>query len=263
MSKPGAASIQEVKVSNPDELMRQYKKTGDPAIRNQLVMHYIQHVNVAIYSMRSILLSGVPFDDFFDQGVLALMDCIERYDPDRGTATFETYCYTGIRGAILKYMRKQNWLPNRLWEARKQISRAQIYLEQKLMRRPTDAELAEHLGISEKKLQQYAAEIAVTDTLSFEDALEQTYETILSRSFSAQEQDVGHEMMVEELRQALAKAIDALPPKQKQIISLYYYEELNLREIGEVLELSPQRISQLRHKALEQLHAALKDFDLT
>ncbi len=262
MNQLETPAIEEIRLENPEEVMRKYKETHNLELRNQLVMHYIQHVNVAIYSMRSILLSNVPFEDFFNQGVLALIDCIEKYDPERGVATFDTYCYMGVRGGILKYLRKQNWLPNRLWEARNQISKGKKHLEQQLMRQPTNTELAEYLGITEEKLSRFMVEISVVDTISFEEMLEKTYENILYRSSSTGKDDVGRDMMVAELREALAKAIDALPPKQKQIIALYYYEGLNLREIGEVLNLSPQRISQRRKKALEQLHRALQDFEI-
>lgn len=261
MSAYASQAIKEVKVDDPEGLMIKYKQTGDSELRNQLVLHYIQHINVAIYSMRSILLSNVPFEDFFNQGVLALMDCIERYDPSRG-ATFDTYCYTGIRGAILKYLRKQNWLPNRLWEARKKITHGRTVLEQQLMREPTDAELAQHLDISEKKLSQFLSEISVIDSISFEELLGQSYETILDRSQDSVSGDVDRGILMEELMQALAKGIEALPPKQRQIITLYYYENLNLREIGEVLGLSQQRISQRRKMALDQLRGALEGYDL-
>lgn len=254
------SQIKEVKVDNPEELMRKYKETGNPELRNQLVLHYLQHVNVAIYSMRSILLSNIPFEDFFNQGILALMDCIERYDPSRGVATFDTYCYTGIRGAILKYLRKQNWLPNRLWDARKKIAKARTGLEQQLMREPTHKELADALDISEEKLSKYINEISVVDTVSFEEMVSETYEGFLTKAPEIGKEEIGHELFAGEMRDAMAKAIDRLPPKQKQIISLYYYEEMNLREIGEILDLSQQRVSQIRKKALDNLQEALKEF---
>jgi len=100
MASNGRNAVNEIRVTEPEELMRLYKNSGDVELRNQLVMHYIQYVNAAIYSMRSVLLSNIPFEDFFNQGVLALIDCIERYDPLRG-ATFDTYSYLGIRGSIL------------------------------------------------------------------------------------------------------------------------------------------------------------------
>ncbi len=254
--------IKEVKLSDPESLMKEYKETGDVELRNQLVMHYLQYVNIAIYSMRSVLLSNIPFEDFFDEGILALMDCIERYDPYRGVATFDTYSYAGIRGAILKYNRKQNWLPNRLWEARSKISKARKYLEQTLMREPTNKEIAEYLEIPEATLSKYMLEMAVVNTVSFEELVEETFGNILTTSANMVSESADNNVLINEMHIALAKAIDKLGAKQKQIISLHYFENLNLREIGEVLDLSQQRISQLRKKALEQLQEELKDFDV-
>lgn len=257
MSAQSAHAIKEVRITNPEELMLRYKATGDIALRNQLVMHYLQYVNTAIYGMRTILLSSIPYDDFFNQGILALIDCIERYDPTRG-ASFDTYSYLGIRGAILKYLRKQNWLSNRLWEARKKITHGKNALEQELLREPTSQELAEYLDMSEAQLGKCMVEISVIDTVSFEDLLESAYNSNLQVPGDSAENEAIEGLLKTELRGALAESIEALPAKQRQVITLYYYENLNLREIGEVLEISPQRISQIRKKALEQMSAALK-----
>ncbi len=253
-------SIKEVKIDNPEEIMVKYKQSGDETLRNQLVMHYLQYVNIAIYSMRSILISNVPFEDFFNEGIIALMDCIDRYDPFRAIATFDTYSYKGIRGAILKYNRKQNWLPNRLWKARKNIFQAKTALEQKLLREPTNAELAEYLEITEEKLSRYIREMAVVNTVSFEELVNEKYGNLLKSISLSDSDDPDNDMLAEEMQIALARAVEELSPKQKQIIALYYYENLNLREIGEVLDLSQQRISQLRKKALEKLKVALSEF---
>lgn len=259
MAQNSNNSIKEIRVDDPEGLMRQYKASGDIELRNQLVMHYLQYINVAIYSMRSILLSNIPFEDFFNQGVLALIDCIERYDPYRG-ASFDTYSYLGIRGAILKYARKQNWLPNRVWDARKRILQGRSDLQQQLMREPTDAELAEHLEMTEQQLTGLEGEISALDTVSFEELLENTYSSVLENVGLISDTDVSENLLKQEIMEALARAIDALAPKQKQVISLYYYENLNLREIGEVLGVSQQRVSQIRTKALESLSEAMKQF---
>lgn len=259
MASSSRNGIKEQTVADPEKVMLRYKETGDVDLRNQLVMHYLQYVNIAIYSMRSILLSNIPFEDFFNQGILALIDCIDRFDPTRG-ASFDTYSYLGIRGSILKYLRKQNWLPNRVWEARKKISQGRSALEQELLREPTDKELAQRLEITEKQLNDLISEISVIDTVSFEELLENTYGSIVDNVGLASDTDVSDRLLREEMLNALAVAIDKLPPKQKQVISLYYYENLNLREIGEVLEVSQQRISQIRGKALEALTEYMKDF---
>lgn len=252
-------AINEIKVDNPEELMRRYKAGGDVELRNQLVMHYLQYVNAAIYSMRSILLSNIPYEDFFNQGVLTLIDCIERYDPYRG-ASFDTYSYLGIRGAILKYARKQNWLPNRVWDARKKILQGRSDLQQQLLREPTDAELALHLDMTEQQLNGLEGEISALDTVSFEELMENTYNGVLDNVGLISDTDISESLLKQEITQALAKAIDALPAKQKQVVSLYYYENLNLREIGEVLGVSQQRVSQIRSKALESLSNAMEQF---
>ena len=251
--------IKDIKLDDPEQTMREFKASGDVELRNRLVMHYLPYINTAIYSMRSILLSNIPFEDFFNQGVLALIDCIERYDPYRG-ASFDTYSYLGIRGAILKYARKQNSLPNRVWEGRKRITQGRAELQQQLMREPTSTELAQYLDMSEEQLSGLEGEISVLDTVSFEELLETTFNGILDNVGLISDTDVSENLLKEELAQALASAIDALPPKQKQVISLYYYENLNLREIGEVLGVSQQRVSQIRTKAIESLSEAMKQF---
>lgn len=256
MSAQSAHAVKEIRVANPEELMLQYKATGDLELRNRLVMHYLQYVNTAIFGMRSILLSNIPYDDFFNQGILALMDCIERYDPTLG-ASFDTYSYLGIRGAILKYLRKQNRLSNRLWEARKKISQSKTALEQELLREPTTQELADRLDMTEAQLGKVMLEISVIDTVSFEDLLESAYDGVPTAGGTTENEAIEG-LLRGELRKALAESIEALPVKQRQVITLYYYENLNLREIGDVLDISPQRISQIRKKALEQMAAALR-----
>ncbi len=260
MPAPYKSKIRDIPVDDPDKLMRQYKATGDVELRNQLVMHYLQRVNIAIYSMRSILLSNIPFEDFFDQGVIALIDCIERYDPDRG-ASFDTYSYTAVRGAILKYLRKQNWLSNRVWEARKRIKSASKELEQTLMREPTGQELSEHLGISEKELSKLVVEMSAADTVSFEKLVEQTYGGGVEEYNLSSDEEIDQRLMDRELRDVLIRAVEKLPPKEKQVIALSFYENLNLKEISLVLDVTPQRVSQIRKKALNLLAAELQKYE--
>ncbi len=260
MYKHKPYEIESIELQDPHETMVKYKQTKNPELRDMLVMHYLKHVNSAVFGMRPVLLSNIPVEDFFNQGIVALMECIERYDVDRGVATFDTYCYTSIRGSMLKYIRKQQWLPNRLWEARKQITKARKELEQKLLREPTDAEVSKHLGMELTKFNECLYEISIADTMSLEQAFEQKGDLDVKSGLNDDLFLVEGDVEKEQLRNALGEAIEQLPPKQKQIVALFYYENLNLKEIGEVLNLSQQRISQLRKKALEKLQAAVREY---
>lgn len=242
-----------------DALMRAYKATGDLQKRNALVMYYTNQIDIAIRSMRSILLSNIPYEDFFNQGVLALIDCIERFDPERGVS-FQTYIYRGIRGALLNYMRKQKWLPNRVREARRDIQRVRKELQGKLLREPTEEELAQELGITTEKLSKLQMEISAVDAVSLEEMMEESYGNVMSCNQNPFEDSVSHGLLDAELRQILAKAISELTPKQQQVITLCYYENLNLREIGDVLQLTQQRVSQIRSAAIAKLADALQAY---
>jgi RNA polymerase sigma factor for flagellar operon FliA len=133
-------------------------------------------------------------------------------------------------------------------------------LEQKLLREPTDAELAEYLGITEQQLNQRIVEISSIDTISFEEMIEQAWEGVIEKSMDNSKSQVDSDLLENELKGELAKAIDCLDPKEKQVISLYYYENLNLREIGEVLDISQQRVSQIRKKALDKMYEEMKEY---
>ena len=155
---------------------------------------------------------------------------------------------------------KQNWLTNRAWDAQNKISQGRKHLEQKLLREPTDDELAEYLGITEQQLSQRIVEIASIDTISFEEMIEQAWEGVIEKSMDNSKSQVDSDLLENELKGELAKAIDSLDPKEKQVISLYYYENLNLREIGEVLDISQQRVSQIRKKALDKMYEEMKEY---
>lgn len=246
--------------ADPAELMLRYKQTGDLEIRNQLVMHYLGSVKKTVMSMRSILPANMQYDDFINQGVLALIDCIDKFDPSRG-ASFDTYIFKRLRGSVLSYMRKQSWLPYRVRSARRTILQEQDALTAELSREPTQAELCERLDMSMEDYDRYIAEIANAEMYSFEDLLENASQLINHAGSEDGEQISPEErVMQEELCQVLQQAIDALPKREREVITLCYYENLNLREIGEVLGVSQQRASCARTSGLAKLSKKLSDY---
>ncbi|MCL1804943.1 MAG: FliA/WhiG family RNA polymerase sigma factor [Clostridiales bacterium] len=255
------------RLDDPVEMMEAYKRTKDLETRNRLVMHYAPAVRHTIISMRSILPQNIAQEEFYHQGILALIDCIEKYDPGRG-ASFGTFIFKHLRGAMLSYMRKHSWLPYRVRAARRSIIAARTELSNQLMREPTDQELAEYMDIPPRELNRNLQEIAAADMISFEEmmaggSLWSPYDGGAfkgSRVYDPPDDSVDRDMMQGELREALAAAIDGLGPKEKQVISLCYYENLNLREIGEVLNVSQQRISFIRSQALVKLRKVMVEY---
>lgn len=249
-----------VNASDPVELMRQYKQTGDLEIRNQIVMHYLGSVKKTVMSMRSILPPNMQYEDFINQGVLALIDCIDKFDPSRG-ATFDTYIFKRLRGSVLSYMRKQSWLPYRVRSARRTIMHQQEVLTAELSREPTQVELCERLDMSVEDYNRYITEIANAEMYSFEDLLENASQ-LINRNLAADSEETSPEeqVMREELCQVLQQAIDELPKREREVITLCYYENLNLREIGEVLGVSQQRASCARTSGLAKLSRKLSDY---
>lgn len=250
-------------LEDPEELMRKYKDTKDIRIRNQLVLHYESSVRKTVMSMRSILPANAQYDDFVNQGIIALIDCIDKYDPDRG-ASFDTYIYKRLRGSVLSYMRKQSWLPYRVRVARRNIIRERDNLSAELMREPTQAELAERLDMSEKELDKFMQEISNAEMLSFEELMENAAQ-LLDVSLERAGNSNGYEapegkLLADELKEVLLKSIETLPMREKQVITLCYYENLNLREIGEVLSISQQRASCARTTGLQKLNKKLKEY---
>ena len=259
---------QSEQADNPAEMMAAYKRTKDIGIRNQLVMHYAPAVKHTIINMRSMLPQNISQEEFYHQGIIALIDCIEKYDPDRG-ASFSTFIYKHLRGAMLSYMRKHSWLPYRVRAARRSIVQARTELNNQLMREPTDQELAEYMNMPSRELNRNLQEIAAADMVSFEElmaggGLPTTFDSASFKSAShvegLGEEGVDGDMLRRELRNVLAEAIDGLSPKEKQVISLCYFENLNLREIAEVLNVSQQRISFIRSQALVKLRKVMVEY---
>lgn len=232
-----------------DALWNAYQENKAPEIREKLVEHYLSLVNIIAGRIAISLPAHVERDDLVSSGFFGLLDAIERYDPVRGNK-FETYAGVRIRGAILDYLRSKDWMPVSLRQKIRRYEQAVNCLEAKFGRAATDREVASSMGIDIEELSHLLNQLNVATIIPLEEYI---------RSETAQGGMPGPSDRLEqkEIQESLAQAIEKLPEKEKIVISLYYYEELTLKEISIILHLSEARISQLHTKAVFRLRGYL------
>jgi RNA polymerase sigma factor for flagellar operon FliA len=242
-------------------LWQEFKRTNDRGLRDRLILTYAPLVKYVAGRLGSGLPAHVEEGDLVSYGLLGLIGAIERFDPDRDIK-FETYAIARIKGSIIDELRSMDWVPRSVRARARDIERAIADLESRLTRAPTDEEIAAKLGITEEEFQDSLLEIsrssiAALDELwaspgSSGDAVA-LIDTIEDPTAAEPQSAMAHT----EVREALGEAISRLPEREKLVVTLYYYEELTLREIGEVLGVTESRVSQLHTKAILRLKARL------
>jgi RNA polymerase sigma factor FliA len=244
-------------------LWREYTKTKDQGVRDRLILTYAPLVKYVAGRLGSGLPAHVDENDLVSYGLLGLIGAIERFDPGRDIK-FETYAIARIKGSIIDELRAMDWVPRSVRSRARDIERAIGELERKLMRAPTDEEIAEKLGVTVDDLNESLSEIGRSSIAALDElwtissgggggdqvALIDTIE-------DTQGPEPQSELAQTELKEALGEAIARLPEREKLVVTLYYYEELTLREIGEVLGVTESRVSQLHTKAILRLKARL------
>lgn len=233
--------------------IEEYRATGNINLRNDIILRYLELVRVIAVSLRNIYSKYASVDDIINEGVIALIGAIDTFDTDKNVK-FETYANLKVKGAIIDYVRKQDWVPRQVRRFGKDMEAAYNELYSTLDRRPSNEEIAQHMGITKEKLARGMAEAAGAITLSFEELL---YED----NFNVEGSDgADSEMYKKELKTVIAGAIDALKPKEKQVVTLYYYEKLKFSEIAKVLEVSESRVCQIHSKAMLSMKHTLQEY---
>jgi RNA polymerase sigma factor for flagellar operon FliA len=242
------------------QLWLDFRRTGDQKIRDRLILTYAPLVKYVAGRMAAGLPSHVEEGDLISYGLIGLIGAIERYDPARDVK-FETYAMARIKGQIIDELRSMDWVPRSVRARARHIERAIGELEARLGRAPTDDEIAKKLGITEEELEDSLGEIARSSiaaldelwTVSGSSGGDQValIDTIEDESAP----DPQGTLSETEQKEALADAIARLPEREKLVVTLYYYEELTLREIGEVLGVTESRVSQLHTKAVLALRS--------
>jgi len=243
-----------------DELWSLYKTSRDPAIRDAFIRQYAPLVKYVAGKVAASMPNTVEFEDLVGFGVFGLLDAIEKFDPDKNVK-FKTYAVTRIRGAIFDELRSIDWVPRSVRQKTKEIEDAVVSLEAKLGRPASDQEIASSLGVSEDDFLKTMLKISSTSVLSLNDVWysgDEADKISIGESIeSPTSMNPDSTVEREEVKRVIVQAISDLPEKEKKVLVLYYYEDLTLKEIGQVLEVTESRVSQLHTKAILRLRAKL------
>lgn len=243
------------------KLWKEYKKNRSDLLRDNLIKKYLYLVKYVAGRIAIGLPPNIEFGDLVSYGILGLFDAIEKYDVNQGNK-FETYAVTRIRGAIMDELRKLDWAPRLLRKRAREIDKKCKELEDRYGRMATDDELAKGLRISVGELNHLYSELSSTTFLSLDEVwqnengnkpisrLQTIEDSLLTNQFSYIHRN--------EVAEFLSKAIESLPEKEKLVVVLYYYENLTLREIGQVLNVSESRVCQIHTKIIFRLRSYLR-----
>lgn len=248
------------KDKSEEDLWKIYKKTKDLKVREHFVNQYAPLVKYVAGKIAIGMPQNVDFDDLVGYGVFGLLDAIEKFDPDKDIK-FKTYAVTRIRGAIYDELRSIDWVPRSVRQKAKELERVIGKLENRLGRSAKDEEIARELGISVKDLHTLILKISGASILSLSDVWyvgdESDKVSVMETIESPKSLNPDVIVEREEVKNIIVQAISDLPDKEKKVLILYYYEDLTLKEIGEVLQVTESRISQLHTKAIMRLRSKL------
>lgn len=243
------------------KLWEEYANTGSPEVREKIILEYAPLVKVVAGRLSMYLGYNVEYEDLVSYGIFGLIDAIDKFDCLKDVK-FETYASLRIRGAILDQIRKMDWIPRTIRQKQKRIDAAIKEIETQYGRSATDEEIAKLLGITDEEYLDWQSQMKITNVVSLNEFLEQGSEVSNEAGSTKSEAFDSPEEILErdELKKILAQALELLTEKEHKVIVLYYYEDLTLKEISNILEVSESRISQLHTRALQKMRGKMGDY---
>ena len=246
-----------MKEAERKKLWEQYQKNRAPEIREQLILEYANVVNLVAGRLGMYLGYTVEYDDLVGYGIFGLIDAIDKFDLTKDVK-FETYASLRIRGAILDQIRKMDWIPRTLRQKQRRMETVASELEAAYGRPATNEEIAAELGITKEEYEGWRSEVEFTNVISLDDYLDQGSEGKME-TFGTKYQQPERAYQKKELKEMIVEALKALTEKEQKVITFYYYEELTLKEISQIMSVSESRVSQLHTKALRKIKDQLGD----
>lgn len=248
-------------MSSLDHLWREYKESGSKIAKDKLLVEYAYLVKFIANRLAINLPPSVDRNDLVSSGVLGLIKSVETFEPERGFK-FETYAGHKIRGAILDELRALDWVPRSVRQKSRDLQKVFATLENRLGRIPYDDEVCEEMNISLAEYEDLLTEVTPTTIISLEEAMPERGSDAKELKIIDSIEDPGSsnplkELGFAEVKEILKDTIANLPEKEKLVIALYHYEELTLKEIGVVLDITESRVSQIHSKAILKLRAKL------
>lgn len=231
-----------------------YDRTRAPEIREKIILEYAPLVKLVAGRLSMYLGYNVEYEDLVSYGIFGLIDAIDKFD-NMKEVKFETYASLRIRGAILDQIRKMDWIPRTIRQKQKKIEAIMKEIELLKGREATDEEIAAKLGITGEEYLEWQSQMKITNVVSLNEYMEQGSEVPFegNRHNTARFEGPEESIEKEELKKVLEETLEILTEKEKKVILLYYYEELTLKEISNILEVSESRISQLHTRALQKM----------
>ena len=248
-----------MKPEEKEKLWQAYRKAPTPELREQLIIEYSPLVKIVAGRLGMYLGGNLEYEDLTSYGIFGLIDAIDKYDMDK-EVKFETYASLRIRGSILDQIRKMDWIPRTIRQRQRQIDEAIRVIENRNGRSATDEEIAEELGLNNDEYMTWQNQMKVTSLVSLNEFVEQGTEPVMDATSNSHFLQPDRSFEKEELKEALAKGLQTLTEKERQVILFYYYEELTLKEISLILEVTESRVSQLHTKALAKLQKVMGDY---
>lgn len=245
-----------------EELLQMYSCTHSLEIKQELVMRYIYIVKGIALQMRDVYISFTQCEDVINEGVIVIMNAIEKFDLKKNVK-FETYISKRIKGMIIDLARKQDWVPRSARKSARDIDEAVSALYNKTGRYPSAEEVSKYLQITPEKYQDTVRKAALFNILSLDMVLAEAQEnsTRAQMPKSGEEEQPENCLLRKEASEVLAEGIKQLKENEQLVISLYYIEELNMRQIAEVMQISEPRVSQIHSNSIKKLKKYMQNFN--